>query len=399
MVSALIDEDTKRWKVDTLKSSFLPFEVETILNIPLSHNLPEDKIIWVGNNKGVFSVKSAYYVALAMINSSNGGECSYRDPRTSLWKRIWQLKIPPKIRIFLWKVCVNALPTMSNLRKRGVSTDGLCPVCGLEEETILHALCRCMAVKEFWRLWKDCQIDFGAESLDFSDIALKVLAAGNLKDLEILFVVAWAIWHNKNIRVFESVCQGADQIWNSAVNLISDFKEADKFYSLGPTAGEVSWRKPPNGVFKINTDGATVGVGVLSSIGVIIRDCRGQAAVALCRVLPSCFTMDETEALAVEAGILLARELDLQQIIIESDSLAVVQRISSKDYSGGFGHIVNGIVNLLDGFAGWQIRHVKRDFNRVAHELAKFARCNNVSHLWRGVSPPIVRTLMHLDCM
>ena len=196
---------------------------------------------------------------------------------------------------------------MSNLRKRGVSTDGLCPVCGLEEETILHALCRCMAVKEVWRLWKDCQIDFGVESLDFSDIALKVLAAGNLKDLEILFVVAWAIWHNRNIRVFESVCQGADQIWNFAVNLISDFKEVEKFYSLGPTTGEVSWRKPPNGVFKINTDGAMVGVGVLSSIGVIIRDCRGQAAAALCRVLPGCFIVDETEALAVEVGILLAR--------------------------------------------------------------------------------------------
>ena len=288
---------------------------------------------------------------------------------------------------------------MSNLRKRGVSTDGLCPVCGLEEETILHALCRCMAVKEVWRLWKDCQIDFGAELLDFSDIALKVLATGNLKDLEYLFVVAWAIWHSRNTKVFESVCLGADQIWNSVVNLISDFKEADSFYSLCPMVGEVSWRKPPNGVLKINTDGATGGDGVLSSIAVIIRDCRGQAVAALCRVLPGCFSVDDTEALAIEAGVLLARELDFQQIIIESDSLAVVQGISAKDYGGGFGHIVNGIVNLLDGFAGWQIRHVKRDFNRVAHELAKFARCNNVSHLWRGVSPPIVRTLMHLDCM
>ncbi|XP_050280798.1 uncharacterized protein LOC126721784 [Quercus robur] len=288
---------------------------------------------------------------------------------------------------------------MSNLRKRGVSTDGLCPVCGLEDETILHALCSCNALKEVWRLWKDCQIDLGAKSLDFLDTALKVLAAGNLKDLEILFVVAWAIWHNRNLRVFESVCQGADQVWNYAVSLISDFKEAGKFCSLGPKAGEVSWRKPPNGVFKINTDGATGGVGTLSSIGVIVRDYRGQAAGALCRVLPGCFTVEETEALAIEAGILLARELDLQQIIIESDSLATVQRILAKDYSGGLGHIVNGIVNLLDGFAGWQIRHLKRDFNRVAHELAKFARCNNVCHLWRGVSPPIVRTLMHLDCM
>ena len=89
--------------------------------------------------------------------------------------------------------------------------------------------------------------------------------------------------------------------------MIFDFKEVEKFYSLGPNAGEVSWRKPPNGVFKINTDGAMVGVGVLSSIGVIIRDCRGQAAAALCRVLPGCFIVDETEALAVEVGILLAR--------------------------------------------------------------------------------------------
>ena len=109
--------------------------------------------------------------------------------------------------------------------------------------------------------------------------------------------------------------------------------------------------------------------------------------------------MDETEALAIEAGILLARELDLQQIIIESDSLSTVQRILSKDFSGGLGHIVNGTVGLLDGFACWQIRHMKGDFNRVAHELAKFALCNNVCHLWRGVSPPVVRTQMHLDCL
>jgi len=40
MVSALIDEETKRWKVDRVKSLFLPFEAEMILNIPLSYNLP-----------------------------------------------------------------------------------------------------------------------------------------------------------------------------------------------------------------------------------------------------------------------------------------------------------------------------------------------------------------------
>ena len=84
MVSALIDENSRRWKVDTLKSLFLPFEVNTILNIPLSYSLPKDKIIWVGNKRGEFSMKSAYYVALTVINSSNCGESSYGDPRTPL---------------------------------------------------------------------------------------------------------------------------------------------------------------------------------------------------------------------------------------------------------------------------------------------------------------------------
>ena len=93
----------------------------------------------------------------------------------------------------------------------------------------------------------------------------------------------------------------------------------------------------------------------MSSIGVIIRDSRGQAISALCRVLPSSFTVDETEALAIKARILLAKELGLNQIIIESDSLSIIQRILSKDISEGFGHIVNGIVSFLDGFVSWQI--------------------------------------------
>ena len=102
MVSALIDEETKRWKVDIVKSLFLPFEVETILNIPLNYNLPEDKIIWVGNKKGEFTVKSAYYIALIMIKSPGGKQCSHEGPKTPLWKKIWHLKIPPKIRIFTY---------------------------------------------------------------------------------------------------------------------------------------------------------------------------------------------------------------------------------------------------------------------------------------------------------
>ena len=130
----------------------------------------------------------------------------------------------------------------------------------------------------------------------------------------------------------------------------------------------------------------------------IIGDFREEAVVALCRVLPSCFSVDETEVLAVEAGILLARELDLHQVIMESDSLSVVKRILAKDFSGDLRHIFHGIRGFLEEFNNWQNRHLKRDFNRVAHALAHFAKCHDINQVWRGVTP-VVRNLIHLDCL
>ena len=51
---------------------FLPHEVELIKSIPLSVQLPEDKLIWAGNNNGKFSVKRAYKLAMEGAWSDSG---------------------------------------------------------------------------------------------------------------------------------------------------------------------------------------------------------------------------------------------------------------------------------------------------------------------------------------
>lgn len=121
MVSSLTDEDTRHWKVDKIREHFLPFEAETILNIPLNYNLPKYSIIWAGNKCGTFSVKGAYYVALSLVEKTEIGECSTGDYRTPLWKKMWQLKLPAKIRIFTWKACMEGLPTRLNLGRKGLN--------------------------------------------------------------------------------------------------------------------------------------------------------------------------------------------------------------------------------------------------------------------------------------
>lgn len=110
MVSSLINEDTHWWKVNVIHSLFLPFEAEAILRIPLSFNFPEDKLIWTRNKKATFIVKNAYYIAANLVTLNMEGECSLSTPGSLLWRKIWHLKIPPKVRIFAWRAWMPSLP-------------------------------------------------------------------------------------------------------------------------------------------------------------------------------------------------------------------------------------------------------------------------------------------------
>ena len=96
MVLSLIDEDTKRWKANRVRAFFYPFEAETILKIPLSYSLPNDSIIWLGNKRSVFTVKSTYYMALPLVEELSLGECLGGDYRAPLWRKMWHLKLPAK---------------------------------------------------------------------------------------------------------------------------------------------------------------------------------------------------------------------------------------------------------------------------------------------------------------
>ena len=88
MVLSLIDENSKWWKPDLVKSLFLYFEANEILKIPFSHSLSEDSLIWLGNKKGLFKVKSAYYVANELVESDATGESSSNHQASPFLKKI-----------------------------------------------------------------------------------------------------------------------------------------------------------------------------------------------------------------------------------------------------------------------------------------------------------------------
>jgi hypothetical protein len=73
-------------------------------------------------------------------SEESSGSSSNPDLNTQLWKRVWHVKGPLVVRVFLWKACSNILPTKINLNKRGIVEDSLCPICKQEGESVEHVL-------------------------------------------------------------------------------------------------------------------------------------------------------------------------------------------------------------------------------------------------------------------
>ncbi|KAK2644893.1 hypothetical protein Ddye_020088 [Dipteronia dyeriana] len=66
------------------------------------------------------------------------------------WTILWNLKLPPKVRIFVWRACLNALPAMENLWKKKVVASPQCNRCATPVETTSHAVFGCKKAKKAW---------------------------------------------------------------------------------------------------------------------------------------------------------------------------------------------------------------------------------------------------------
>ena len=167
---------------------------------------------------------------------------------------------------------------------------------------------------------------------------------------------------------------------------MDDFKRAvvdDLPLARAPHPG---WVTPPKGVYKINVDRATSNDGRNFGIGVIIRNDRGQQIAALCKILQAQYSVELVEAIAMEHGVLLAQEMECSYVIFGVNSLSVIQAINDSNTSSDYDHIVREIQLARASFASCSFHHLKRDYNKVAHELAKHANRCNSTHVWKGVT-------------
>lgn len=147
--SALLLPGTAAWNTPLINRIFFPSEAQLISSLALSSISKADKLVWGREKNGRYTVRSGYRL-LCELDHVNEPGCSDMGSWNRFWKRLWSLPVPHKVHIFLWKLCHNALPTMSNLHQRGIVLSPICSFCRVEGEDVKHALWSCPLLAPVW---------------------------------------------------------------------------------------------------------------------------------------------------------------------------------------------------------------------------------------------------------
>ena len=158
-------------------------------------------MVWISEKSGEYSVKSGYRKAQKAWKELNWAESSRGAVGREVWKTLWKLKVPNKIKVFGWRACHSILPTRVNLYKRRIIANNRCEVCKTEPEIEIHVLWNCGVAQDIWagcsaRLQK-CHM--GQE--DMINLWEELIARLTIEELELFLVQAWIIWNQRNAMI------------------------------------------------------------------------------------------------------------------------------------------------------------------------------------------------------
>ncbi|WVZ63094.1 LOW QUALITY PROTEIN: hypothetical protein U9M48_012759 [Paspalum notatum var. saurae] len=132
---ALVGEKLQKWEELVTKIALVQLDDQP------------DSLKWNVSKQGQFTVNSMYEHLMNQI-------------ALPLNKHLWKLKLPLKIKIFLWFLFKGVILTKDNLIKRHWSGDGRCCFCD-SNESIQHLFFDCHVARFVWRVFT---IAFGLES-------------------------------------------------------------------------------------------------------------------------------------------------------------------------------------------------------------------------------------------
>ena len=398
-VSDLIQTSSRRWNQQLVQSTFLPLDASAIMGIPLCERPQQDTLVWGGTQNGRYSVRSGYRLLMDESLKNNPG-CSNNSQLAQLWKSIWTLFVPPKVRHFIWRACHESLPTRANLHRRHILDDERCETCKLSGETAIHAIWNCPSLGIVWSSmpWKGAMN--GISFLSFLDLFQFITTNQPNHETELFAMICWSLWYHRNRKRLSQPTEPLDRLVVRAQELLSEYHSTHS-PSLNPppvVLPRPAWNPPEPGRYKVNFDGAVFENSGEAGIGVIIRNCNGEPMAALCQRIPYPHSVIAVEASAAKAATQLAIDVGIIEVEIEGDSLSVVTALlDPSPCLALFGQLIEDTKQLAQSLHFACFQHVKRAGNSVAHALAKKARNSKSLEIWLEFVPPDIFPILCKD--
>ena len=93
-VAELINPHTRSWINSKLTELFDDDSISAIKKIVIPATPTPDKLVWILDSKGNFTVKSAFN-----INNVQGNE-----ENEDIWKKLWKLSIHDRLKMLIWRI-------------------------------------------------------------------------------------------------------------------------------------------------------------------------------------------------------------------------------------------------------------------------------------------------------
>ncbi|KAM6564221.1 hypothetical protein CsatB_024219 [Cannabis sativa] len=392
----------REWNFSKLSADFSSVDVGRILSLPLSNNAGPDYWIWHGTG-GEYEVKSGYFFACSSSADTNE---SVSNPNTAWWKSFWQLKLPPKVKIFSWKAIHNALPVAAELFKKKSLTSASCSLCLNAWESVGHALFSCKHARHVWKIAGFTFNNKAAVSMNIEDFLFQISESYTKSELETIFCTMWSIWSDRNNVIHGKSPQQPTVISAKAQNFLNNYKSTQQLSlpaGLSPPATpsiSKAWSPPPPTCLKLNVDAAFDEACNKIGFGAIIRDSNGNVKAAMSHPINGCCLPQEMEAKGLFYSLKWARQLNFKVDMVETDSLILANALrKTASNRSSFQDLIFDVQTELSYLPTVCVNHVYRDGNQAAHGLAKQALVLDNVCTWLEDFPSAILSVVVKDSL
>lgn len=391
-VSSPLDKEDN-WNTDLIANIVTQQDLQEITQIHRPRFVTyTDAPSWIGTSEGTFSTASAYRII------------SNQEPDGRAWKWLWKVKIPQKLKCFLWLILHDRLLTNQLRFRRNMTTTVECPRCGLYYEDSSHLLRECPCAKAIWIEIKDFKWwEEGCKQ------PLAEWVASNLKKTIVFLdtkwyrfftTTLWQIWKTRNLMVFENVSHpiqaSLKSIWTYAHEMEEAFTSPLHPNSTTPTI--INWCSPIASTLKLNTDGCSKGDPGQAGYGGLLRDEAGTLVWGYYGYLGHCSGV-KAELWAIYHELTILFQKGTMNVAIETDAAQAIDQIQNGlSHNSLFRALIEDTKFLLKR-CNCNLGHTLREGNRVADMLANPGVAQTEHVVMLEDPPEAVRALVVEDML